>query len=89
MSASWGFRLLGKIRAGAISQIIMIIYHTLWLLRITLNNNYYYLFKIFPQFWLAKSTCTYNSPEPVTDDQISKNFVFNDEMTLKIQPATG
>ena len=62
MSASSGFRLLGKIPAGAIPQIIMIIYHTLWLLRFTLNNNYYYFFKIFPQFWLAKSTRMHNSP---------------------------
>ena len=45
----------GRNPAGEIFQIIMIKKnHTLWLLRITLNNNYY-LFKIFPQFWLAKS----------------------------------
>ena len=25
----------------------------------------------------------------VTDDQIWKNFVFNEEMTLKMQPSTG
>ena len=57
MSASLGFRLLGKIPAGAISKIIMIKEnHTLWLLRIALNNNNYYLLKIFPLFWLAKST---------------------------------
>ena len=31
----------------------------------------------------------HNSPKPVTDDQIWKNFVFNKEMTSKMQPATG
>ena len=32
---------------------------------------------------------TQNSPQPVTDDQIWKNCVFNEEMTSKMQPATG
>ena len=34
---------------------------------------------------------THNSPELVTDDQIFpwKNVVFNEEMTSKMQPATG
>ena len=27
----------------------------------------------------------HNSPQPVTDDQIWKNFVFNEEMTSKMQ----
>ena len=28
---------------------------------------------------------THNSPKPVTDDQIWKNFVYNEEMTSKMQ----
>ena len=34
---------------------------------------------------------THNSPELVTDDEIFpwKNVVFNEEMTSKMQPATG
>ena len=31
----------------------------------------------------------HNSLLPVNDDQIWKNFVFNEEMTSKMQPATG
>ena len=31
----------------------------------------------------------HNSPLQVTDDQIWKNFVFNEEMMSKMQPATG
>ena len=44
--------------------------------------GFYYSFKIFPQFWLAKITRVI----PIT---IWKNFVFNEEMTSKMQPATG
>ena len=39
--------------------------------------------KYFPQ------KHTHNLPLPVTDDQIWKNFVFNEEMTSKMQPSTG
>ena len=45
---------------------------------------HYYSFKTFPLLWLAKSTDIFH-----TDDQIWKNFVFNEKMTLKMQPATG
>ena len=31
----------------------------------------------------------HNSPQPVTDDQIWKNFEFNEEMTSKMKPSTG
>ena len=31
----------------------------------------------------------FNSLLPVTDDQIWKNFVFDEEMTSKMQPSTG
>ena len=39
--------------------------------------------KYFPQ------KHTHNLPLPVTDDQIWKNFVFNEKMTSKMQPSTG
>ena len=47
-------------------------------------NVIYYSFKIFPRYWLAKST-PINSPKPTTDDQIWKNFVFNEPMTSEVQ----
>ena len=53
------------------------------------NNNFYYSFKTFPQFWLAKSTRIIHHNHAVTDDQISKNFEFNEEMMSKMQSATG
>ena len=40
--------------------------------------------RAFSQFWH-----THSSPQPVTEDQIWKNFLFNEEMMLKTQPATG
>ena len=45
------------------------------------DNNIYYSFKIFPRFWLAKTTCLI---QPATDDQISKKFDFNEEMMSKM-----
>ena len=32
---------------------------------------------------------THNSPKPVSDDQIWKNFVFNEEMTSKTRDYKG
>ena len=51
-----------------------------------------YSFKIFPKFWLAKSTRTririiHHNQLLMT--KICKNFVFNEEMTSKMQPPTG
>ena len=43
--------------------------------------------KYFPNSDLQKKN-THNSPSPVTDDQIWKNFVFNEEMTSKMQSST-
>ena len=40
--------------------------------------------RAFKQLWY-----THSSPQPVTEDQIWKNFLFNEEMMLKTQPATG
>ena len=51
-----------------------------------LLNNDYYSFKIFPQFWLAKSTRIIRHNRLLMT-KMWKNFVFNEEMTSKMQPS--
>ena len=46
----------------------------------------YYSFKIFPRFWLAKSTRIIHHNQ-LTDAQIWKNSAFNEPMTSKVQPS--
>ena len=42
--------------------------------------------KYFPDSdWLKAHT--HNSPQPATDNQIWKNFAFNEPMTSKVQPS--
>ena len=51
---------------------------------VCLFNHYYYSCKIFPRFWLAKSTRIIHHNQLLID-QIWKNFVFNEPMTSKVQ----
>ena len=46
----------------------------------------YYIFKVFPQFWLGKSTRIIHHNQ-LLDDQICNNFVFNEELTSKLNAA--
>ena len=50
-------------------------------------NSSYNSFKIFPRFWLAKSTRIIHHNQR-TDDQIWKNFAVNEPITSKVQPSS-
>ena len=54
----------------------------LYKLLIKLN---YYSFKIFPRFWLAKSTRIIHHNQLLKTKIIWKNFAFNEPMTSKVQ----
>ena len=51
-------------------------------------KRHYYSFKIFPQFWLAKSTPIIHSNQLLMT-KFGRILLFNEEMTSKMQPATG
>ena len=58
-----------------------------WELFLCLNINYYYSFKIFPRFWLVKTTRIIHQNQLLLT-KFQKNLSHIEPMTSKVQPTT-
>ena len=92
----WQPQRLLKCQSLSITVLFRILMH--WLLGSNVSQFYhfiiYYIFTFIRQFNRGIKTIIipskyFPNSDWLPDDQIWKNFVFNEEMTSKMQPSTG